>query len=144
MAPGYKEVAWPLFLFCMDGKIRFRWSLPEMTESREMSENMAVNNNNKKQTMCRFSSRCLLLIAAAVVVLITAGVSRLSAEDKNADHIQPYAKNPRYWQYERKPVMLLGGNKWDAPFFVQDQKSVYDDLQAAGGNYLLYILKQRQ
>jgi len=94
--------------------------------------------------MCGFSSRCLLLIAAAAVVLITAGVSRLSAENKNADHIQPYAKNPRYWQYERKPVMLLGGNKWDAPFFVQDQKSVYDDLQAAGGNYLRYILKQRQ
>jgi hypothetical protein len=109
-----------------------------------MSKKMAVNNNNKKQIMRGFSSRGLFLIAAAVVVLITADVSLLSAENKNADHIQPYAKNPRYWQYERKPVMLLGGNKWDSPFFVQDQKSVYDDLQAAGGNYLRYILKQRQ
>ena len=77
------------------------------------------------------------------LVLNTAGVSRLSAEDKSTDRIEPYGKNPRYWQYERKPVMLLGGNKWDAPFFAQDQKSVYDDLQAAGGNYLRYILKQR-
>ncbi len=47
-----------------------------------------------------FSSRVLLLIAAAAIVLNTAGISRLSAEDKNADRIQPYAKNPRYWQYE--------------------------------------------
>jgi len=108
-----------------------------------VSEMMAVNNNNKEQTMCRFSSRCLLLFAAAAVFLNTAGVSQLSAADKNADRIQPYAKNPRYWQYEGKPVMLLGGNRSDAPFFVQDQKSVYDELQAAGGNYLRYILKQR-
>ena len=72
---------------------------------------MAVNNNNKEQTMCRFSSRCLLLFAVAAVVLDSAGVSQLSAADKNADRIQPYAKNPRYWQYEGKPVMLLGGNK---------------------------------
>jgi hypothetical protein len=105
---------------------------------------MAVNNDNKEQTMRRFSARCLLLFAAAAVFLDSTSVSQLSAADKNADHIQPYAKNPRYWQYEGKPVMLLGGNKWDAPFFVQAQKSVYDDLQAAGGNYLRYILKQRQ
>jgi len=59
------------------------------------------------------------------------------------DSIRPYSANPRYWQYEGEPVMLLGGNKWDAPFFVRDQKSVYDDLRAAGGNYLRYILKQR-
>lgn len=90
-----------------------------------------------------FSSRVLLMIAAAPFVLNMAGVSQLSAKDKNADCIQPYVKNPCYWQYEGKPVMLLGGNKWDAPFFIQDQKSVYDDLQAAGGNYLRYILKQR-
>jgi hypothetical protein len=67
-----------------------------------------------------------------------------AAADKNADRIKPYTENPRYWQYQGKPVMLLGGNKWDAPFFIRDQKSVYDDLQAAGGNYLRYILKQRQ
>jgi hypothetical protein len=93
---------------------------------------MAVKNDNKEQSMCRFSSRCLLLFAAAAVVLDSTGVPQLSAADKNADRIQPYAGNPCYWQYEGKPVMLLGGNKWDAPFFVQDQKSVYDDLQAAG------------
>jgi hypothetical protein len=92
--------------------------------------------------MVCFLSHVLLLMAA--IVLNTVGVSRLSAEDKNAGRIKPYAKNPCYWQYEGKPVMLLGGNKWDAPFFVHDQKSVYDDLQAAGGNYLRYILKQRQ
>jgi len=64
-------------------------------------------------------------------------------ENLENNGIRPYLENPRYWQYQGKPVMLLGGNKWDAPFFVRDQESVYDDLQAVGGNYLRYILKQR-
>lgn len=83
------------------------------------------------------------LIAFAITqVAWTANETR--AARSAADHIQPYVEDPRYWQYKGKPVMLLGGNKWDAPFFIQDQETVYDDLQAAGGNYLRYILKQRQ
>ncbi len=77
------------------------------------------------------------------VILLLAACHACWGQSLGDDGIKPYSENPRYWQYEDKPVMLLGGNKWDAPFFVQDQKSVYDDLQAAGGNYLRYILKQR-
>ena len=65
---------------------------------------------SRKQTIYRFSSRVLLLISAAAIVLNAAGVSRLSAEDKSTGRIEPYAKNPRYWQYEGRPVMLLGGS----------------------------------
>ncbi|RPJ83032.1 MAG: hypothetical protein EHM18_14965 [Acidobacteria bacterium] len=33
-----------------------------------------------------------------------------------ADHIRPYEANPRYWQYEGRPVLLLGGSKDDNLF----------------------------
>ena len=29
---------------------------------------------------------------------------------KNEDRIQPYAKNPFYWQYKGAPVLLIGGS----------------------------------
>ena len=48
----------------------------------------------------------------------------LAAEDKNDDRIQPYAKNPRYWQYKGEPVMLLGGSKTDHIFLADDLKPV--------------------
>lgn len=89
-----------------------------------------------------FRTVCWVQLVTALGVILAAPV-RLAAEDTNAHRIKPYAKNPNYWQYKGRPVMLLGGNQWDAPFFVQDQKSVYDELQTAGGNYLRYILKQR-
>ncbi len=84
--------------------------------------------------MHRFSSRCLLLIAAAAVVSNTAGASRLSAEDKNAGRIKPYAKNPRYWQYQGKPVLLLGGSKTDHIFLLDDLKTHLDEMQVVGAN----------
>lgn len=32
------------------------------------------------------------------------------AQHTNTDHIQPYQKNPWYWQYKGEPVMLIGGS----------------------------------
>ena len=76
------------------------------------------------------------------LMLLLVACCACQGENLENNGLRPYPKNPRYWQYEGKPVMLLGGNKWDAPFFVRDQESVYDDLQAAGGNYLRYILNR--
>ena len=91
-----------------------------------------------------FSYRVLLMIAVVTVVLSTAGVSRLSAQDKNADRIQPYTKNPRYWQYEGKPVMLLGGSKTDHIFLLDDLKTHLDEMQAVGANYVRNTMSQRE
>jgi len=87
----------------------------------------------QERIMYRFSSRVLLLLVAAAVVVNTSGVSRLSAEDKNAKRIQPYTKNPRYWQYDGKPVLLLGGSKTDHIFLLDDLKPHFDEIAAAGG-----------
>ena len=36
----------------------------------------------------------------------------------NQDRIQPYTKNPFYWQYKGVPVLLLGGTVEDNVFQV--------------------------
>ncbi len=94
--------------------------------------------------MYQFSSRFLLIIGVVSVVFNTAGVSRLSAEDKNAHRIQPYTKNLRYWQYEGKPVMLLGGSKTDHIFLLDDLKTHLDEIQAVGANYVRNTMSQRE
>jgi hypothetical protein len=68
----------------------------------------------------------------------------LAAEDKNDDRIQPYAKNPRYWQYKGEPVMLLGGSKTDHIFLADDLKPHLDEIQAVGANYVRCTMSQRE
>ncbi len=45
-----------------------------------------------------------------VIGIVLSHAPLSAAGDKNADRIKPYAENPRYWQYNGKPVMLLGGS----------------------------------
>ncbi|MBC8871506.1 MAG: hypothetical protein H8E44_18945 [Planctomycetes bacterium] len=93
--------------------------------------------------MYRFSTRVFFVIAAAVV-LNTLAVSQLPAEDKNADRIKPYDKNPRYWQYQGQPVMLLGGSKTDHIFLLDDLETHLDEMQAVGANYVRNTMSQRE
>ncbi|MCP4261161.1 MAG: hypothetical protein GY774_27190 [Planctomycetes bacterium] len=60
------------------------------------------------------------------------------------DRIQPYMKNPRYWQYNSKPVMLLGGSKTDHIFLLDDLKTHLDEIQAVGANYVRNTMSQRE
>lgn len=62
---------------------------------------------------------CRAWIAAGLMLVSLAG-DLAAAGDKNADRIKPYAENPRYWQYDGKPVMLLGGSKTDHIFLLDD------------------------
>jgi hypothetical protein len=91
-----------------------------------------------------FSSRVFLLIVAVAIFLNIAGVSRLSAKGNNDDHIKPYTENPRYWQYNGKPVMLLGGSKTDHIFLLDDLKTHLDEIQAVGANYVRNTMSQRE
>jgi len=50
------------------------------------------------------------LVPATVVALLLSA-NALADEAKNAGRVQPYAKNPRYWQYKGEPLMLLGASK---------------------------------
>jgi hypothetical protein len=61
----------------------------------------------------------------------------------NDRRIRPYWKNPYYWQYKGKPVMLLGGSKDDNLFQIPDLKEHLDEMKAAGGNYIRNTMSDR-
>ncbi len=54
----------------------------------------------------------------------------------NADRIQPYKKNPWYWQYRGEPVLLLGGTVEDNVYQIPNIEEHLDLLAARGGNYV--------
>lgn len=63
---------------------------------------------------------------------------------ENADRIRPYEKNPWYWQYQGKPVLLLGGSKDDNLFQIPDLREHLDEMKAAGGNYIRNTMSDRK
>lgn len=63
---------------------------------------------------------------------------------KNEDRIQPWSENPRYWQYKRKPVLLLGGSKTDHIFLAEGLKEHLDEIHDVGANYVRNTMSQRE
>jgi hypothetical protein len=55
-------------------------------------------------------------IGMVVALVLAMSCAMVVARGNEADRIQPYAKNPTYWQYLGKPVMLLGGSDEDNLF----------------------------
>jgi hypothetical protein len=79
-------------------------------------------------------------LAVAVVHLLYLTTS--AADDAN--RIQPWSKNPRYWQYKGRPVLLLGGSKDDNLFQIPDLKEHLDAIRDAGGNYIRNTMSDRK
>ena len=50
-------------------------------------------------------------------------------------------KNPGYWQYEAKPVLLLGASGDDNLFQMEDPEPHHDSMKAAGANYIRNTLR---
>ena len=98
------------------------------------------------------------LIACFFIVAIIAGrpdASLTMARQRNTapalankDSIQPYHKNPRYWQYKGKPVMLLGGTDDEALFHWAGDMDLLcaqlDRLIDCGGNYVRCTMSVRK
>ena len=57
--------------------------------------------------------------------------------------IQPYIKNPYYWQYKGKPIVLIGGSKEDNLFQIAGLAGHLDTLSNVGGNYVRNTLSSR-
>jgi hypothetical protein len=74
------------------------------------------------------------------------GVERTgeTPEARDAQRIQPWAENPRYWQYRGQPVLLLGGSKDDNLFQIPDLEEHLDEIIRAGGNYIRNTMSDRQ
>lgn len=82
----------------------------------------------------------LLGLALAMALPRTSG----AAHADNADRLQPYSQNPKYWQYQGQPVMLLGGSQTDHLFLLDDLKSHLDEMHAVGANYVRNTMSQRE
>lgn len=83
-----------------------------------------------------------LLKAVAVWSACVASPAR--ADTPNDQRIRPYYENPRYWQYQGKPVLLIGGSKDDSLFQIPDLKAHLDEMVAVGGNFVRNTMSDRQ
>jgi len=87
--------------------------------------------------------RAINLGIALLVMLASQSCWCQTAKDQG---IRPYVQNPHYWQYQGKPVLLLGGSdddnlfQWPSPKLEQH----LDAMQAVGANYLRNTMSDRQ
>lgn len=77
-----------------------------------------------------------------LLIAVIAGGNCIAAA-ADTDAIQPWAKNPRYWQHKGRPVLLLGGSKDDNLFQIPDLKEHLDEIHSAGGNYIRNTMSDR-
>lgn len=57
--------------------------------------------------------------------------------------LRPWLENPSYWEYNGKPVLLLGATDNDNLFQNNNLKSHLDSLAAIGGNYVRNTMSDR-
>ncbi len=62
---------------------------------------------------------------------------------KTSEGIQIYQRNPFYWMYDGKPVLLIGGSMEDNLFQIEDLKAHLELLQSMGGNYVRCTMSAR-
>ncbi|NLF69386.1 MAG: hypothetical protein GX575_10075 [Candidatus Anammoximicrobium sp.] len=87
----------------------------------------------------------LLIVGVLVPWLLAAGAMAEAADAADlGGRIQPWAENPRYWQYRGQPVLLLGGSKDDNLFQIPDLKQHLDEMAAAGANYIRNTMSDRR
>lgn len=68
---------------------------------------------------------------------------------KNPESIQPYINNPKYWQYKKAPILLLGASDKDNLFNRPDLwpfglESHLDLMVKNGGNYVRNVMSSRK
>ena len=92
----------------------------------------------KKSYVMMLLSLCVLACAC-----VQAETGKLKDKTYDRDRIRPYLRNPRYWQYKGRPVLLLGGTKDDNLFQIPDLKEHLDLLASVGGNYIRNTMSAR-
>jgi hypothetical protein len=79
----------------------------------------------------------ILLVLAGIVTLNCAAIRTKGAG------IEIYEKNPAYWQYKGKPILLIGGSVDDNLFQIPNLKEHLDLLKSTGGNYVRNTMSAR-
>ena len=80
--------------------------------------------------------------------MIGVGAVSCCGAGNDEGRIQPYVKNPSYWQYAGRPVLLFGGSDRDNIFqWAGDGTKLTDHLdllRACGGNYIRCTISSRE
>ena len=79
----------------------------------------------------------------AIIFFTALCTGSIAAQTNN--HIQLYTENPRYWQYQDNPVLLIGGSDDDNLFQWTGSTLAdhLDQLVAVGGNYVRNTMSDR-
>lgn len=87
----------------------------------------------------------LIVVCTLLCACLRADAGDAKDEVANANRIRLYAGNQRYWQYEGKPVLLLGGSGDDNLFQWTGSRLTdhLDLLVSVGGNYLRNTMSDR-
>ncbi len=83
------------------------------------------------------------LLLPALLLFTAEAFAAAAQRDDDPNRIQPWSKNPRYWQYKGKPVLLLGGSKDDNLFQIPDLKEHLDEMASVGANYIRNTMSDR-
>lgn len=86
---------------------------------------------------------CAALVSAAFVNLLSFPVSAAGVAASVSERIRPDSANPSYWQYDGRPVVLLGGSKEDNLFQEPDLEPHLKLLADVGGNYVRNTMSAR-
>ena len=78
------------------------------------------------------------------ILCFLAGAALSAERESNSARIQPWPENPAYWQYQGKPILLLGGSDEDNLF---NNPALLEDnlvkMRACGANYIRSTLSIR-
>ncbi len=61
----------------------------------------------------------------------------------DTQRLQPWRENPWFWQWQAKPILLLGGSVEDNLFQIAELEAHLDLLQRRGGNYVRCTMSSR-
>ena len=84
-------------------------------------------------------TRIIFLIA----LLSMSGILFYNFLITKSDRIQPYSKNPGYWEYKGQPILLLGGSKDDNLFQIPELEEHLDQMHEVGGNFIRNTMSSR-
>ena len=87
----------------------------------------------------------MIRYACLILLLVFWGLNCTPAEEEPArpGRIMPFEKNPSYWQYEGRPVLLVGGTDDDNLFQLPHLEEHLDLLASVGGNYIRNTMSSR-
>jgi len=83
----------------------------------------------------------IFFLALSIPLLLIGGESTSSAGE--ADRIRLCPEHPFYWEFQGKPIMLLGGSKDDNLFQLPDLKEHLDAMATVGANYVRNTMSDR-